>query len=107
MSQAPFGGRFTEMAIVLQHDPDLADAVPADQRELATQASVAALVHVARGLWDARPPAERTRSGHGFLVLEGLLVRRVGIDDRFAAELLGPGDLLRPHEHDGEEATLP
>jgi CRP/FNR family cyclic AMP-dependent transcriptional regulator len=34
-------------------------------------------------------------------------VRQVGIGARLAAELLGPGDLLRPHEHDGEEATLP
>ena len=59
------------------------------------------------GRWDARPPAERTRDGYGFLVLEGLLVRRVGIAERVAAELLGPGDLLRPLEHDGEEATLP
>src|SRR5919108_4391176 len=28
-------------------------------------------------------------------------------DVRFGAELLGPGDLLRPQDHDGEAATLP
>src|SRR3954468_8633137 len=102
-----FAGRFQESAIVLHHDAELADAVPPQRREQAARESVAAVVRVPRGKWDARPPAERTRGGHGFLLLEGLLVRRVGISDRFAAELLGPGDLLRPLEHDGEEATLP
>src|SRR3954454_23706536 len=102
-----FGGRFQESAIVLHHDADLADAVPPQKRVQAARESVAAVVRVRRGKWDARAPAEHTRGGHGFLLLEGLLVRRVGIGDRFAAELLGPGDLLRPLEHDGEEATLP
>src|SRR4051795_1533203 len=102
-----FGGRFRESAIVLHHDAELADAVPPQRREQAARESVAAVVRVRRGKWDARPPAQHTHGGHGFLLLEGLLVRRVGIADRFAAELLGPGDLLRPLEHDGEEATLP
>src|SRR4051795_4002054 len=102
-----FGGRFQESPIVLHHDAELADAVPPQRREQAARESVAAVVRVRRGKWDARLPAQQTHGGHGFLLLEGLLVRRVGIGDRFAAELLGPGDLLRPLEHDGEEATLP
>jgi CRP-like cAMP-binding protein len=104
---SPFSGRFRETAIVLHHDRELADAVPEDRREQAARASVAQILRARRGQWDARRPGELTRDGHGFLVLDGLLVRRVGIGDRFAAELLGPGDLLRPLEHDGEEATLP
>ncbi len=32
------------------------------------------------------------------LVLTGLMIRRVGIDGRFGAELIGEGDLLRPNE---------
>jgi CRP-like cAMP-binding protein len=35
----------------------------------------------------------------GFLVLTGLLSRRVVGDRMHAAELLGPGDLVRPWEH--------
>ena len=31
-------------------------------------------------------------------MLDGLLIRRIGIDGRFGAELLGEGDLLRPWE---------
>ena len=102
-----FSRRFSETAPVLRDDTDLARAVAAEQRDAATRASVAHVRRVARGQWDARAQAEQTRGGHGFLVLGGLLVRRVGISDRFAAELLGPGDLLRPLEHDGEAATLP
>jgi hypothetical protein len=92
---------------VLQEDPDLASGVPAEQVAAAARASVTALLHAGRGVWDAKADAGRTRGGHGLLVLDGLLVRRVGFADRWAAELLGPGDLLRPLEHDGEEATLP
>jgi CRP-like cAMP-binding protein len=101
-----FAAPATEVAIVLERDAELAEAV-AERRDAATQASLAALLRVRRGTWDARTPGERTRGGHGFLVLEGMLVRRVGIDSRAAAELLGPGDLLRPLGHDGDEATLP
>ena len=36
-------------------------------------------------------------------MLDGLLLRRVGVDGRHAAELLGPGDLLRPWQHDGAD----
>lgn len=32
----------------------------------------------------------------GLLVLDGVLLRSVGVDGRFGAELLGAGDLLRP-----------
>jgi CRP-like cAMP-binding protein len=45
--------------------------------------------------------------GFGLLVLEGLLVREVGVEGRHAAEVLGPSDLLRPWDHDGEDALLP
>ncbi len=41
------------------------------------------------------------------LVLDGLLIRRVGIDKRFGAELLGEGDLLRPWHGEDESPTLP
>jgi CRP/FNR family transcriptional regulator, cyclic AMP receptor protein len=92
---------------VLQEDPDLASGMPRERLEAAMRASVTALLHAPRGTWDAKADAGRTRGGHGLLVLDGLLVRRIGFADRWAAELLGPGDLLRPFEHDGEEATLP
>ena len=40
-------------------------------------------------------------------MIDGLLLRRAGIEGRHAAELLGPGDLLRPWQHDdGGDSTL-
>jgi CRP-like cAMP-binding protein len=111
MSQAPDSGIFgrfePETANVLQHDRELADNVPAERRAAAEQVGVARVLRIARGGWNAGALAEQARGGHGFLVLDGLLVRRVGLNERMAAELLGPGDLLRPFEHDGEEAVLP
>ncbi|MEJ7782183.1 MAG: hypothetical protein WKF99_06410 [Solirubrobacteraceae bacterium] len=53
----------------------------------------------------ARGRRPRAR-GFGLLILAGLLVRRVGRDGRFGAELLGSGDIVRPWEHDGE-TTVP
>ena len=47
------------------------------------------------------------RDGIGLLVLQGLLIRRVGIDGRFGAELLGEGDLLRPWQGQDVPPTLP
>ena len=94
-------------AIVLQEDRELLEAVPPEHRGTAVRASATPVLRVARGELDVSTFAGRVRGGHGLLVLDGMLVRRVGIDDRVTAELLGPGDLLRPLEHDGEQATLP
>jgi CRP-like cAMP-binding protein len=99
--------RASETVVVLGQDRALCDAVPDDQRDAATRASVARVIRVALGRWDARVQAEPARGGQGLLILDGLLVRQVGLSERVASELLGPGDLLRPFEHDGEEATLP
>jgi CRP/FNR family cyclic AMP-dependent transcriptional regulator len=107
MAGSLLGHRFRETASVLQADEELAGAMDQPLRERAIRESVAAVVRVGRGQWDAREQAQRTRGGHGFLVLDGLLVRRVGIGDRFTAEIVGPGDLVRPLDHDGAEATLP
>jgi CRP/FNR family transcriptional regulator, cyclic AMP receptor protein len=88
---------------VLEEDADLADLVVEAQAADARTASVAAVLDVRTGLWDARHEADRARDGYGLLVLEGVLVRRVGYAGRYGAELLAGGDLLRPWEFDGDE----
>jgi CRP/FNR family cyclic AMP-dependent transcriptional regulator len=105
--QSAFSSHAGEIANVLESDVELAEAVPPAHRRPARDASRARVLRVERGVWDARHDAEEVRGGHGLLVLSGVLIRRVGITDHVGAELLGPGDLLRPLEHDGEEATLP
>jgi CRP/FNR family cyclic AMP-dependent transcriptional regulator len=85
---------------VLDIDAGLAELVPRERREQACQATAAATVHVSSGTWMDAHNAERARGGYGLLVLDGLLVRRVAIEGRYGAELLGPGDLLRPWQRD-------
>ncbi len=45
--------------------------------------------------------------GIGMLVVQGLLIRRAGIEGRFGAELLGRGDLIRPWQDESGTLTLP
>jgi len=59
-----------------------------------------------RGPWKAEQ-MHVMEDGIGLLVLEGLLIRRVGIDGRFGAELLGDGDLLRPWQGEDLQLALP
>jgi CRP/FNR family cyclic AMP-dependent transcriptional regulator len=90
-------------SIVLDEDTDLAELIPRAQLQSARQASLARVLDVPSGWWDAREDADRSRDGFGLLVLGGVLVRRVGFAGRFGAELLADGDLLRPWEYDGDE----
>jgi hypothetical protein len=90
---------------VLDEDPDLGTHLPEARWAHARQASVAGVLPLAVGAWAAAIDAERARGGYGLLVLDGLLVRRVGLDGRFGAELLSTGDLLRPWESDGHAAA--
>jgi CRP/FNR family transcriptional regulator, cyclic AMP receptor protein len=99
----------TDLVSVLDHDSGLAELVPAERLPQARQAATAVGLRVEPGSWTAVEDADHARGGYGVLVIDGLLIRRVGVDGRFGAELLGPGDLLRPWQHDGEGAggTLP
>lgn len=89
---------------VLRRDLDLALGLAAEQLELATVACRARVERVAKGPWE--PAIESAgRGSFGLLVLSGFLVRRVGRPGRHGAELLGPGDLLRPWQTLGADAS--
>jgi len=95
-----------ERCRVLHEDPGLAEAIPPERREQAIADCVAQEARIPVGRWRGGPTVA-WRGGIGLLMLDGLLVRRVGIDGRFGAELLGEGDLLRPWEADEDPPTLP
>jgi CRP/FNR family cyclic AMP-dependent transcriptional regulator len=99
----------TELVSVLDHDSALCDLVPDERVSQARHAAAAAAMRLEPGSWEAARHSDLGRGGYGLLIIEGLLIRRVGMDGRFGAELLGPCDLLRPWQHDGEGAgrTLP
>ena len=51
--------------------------------------------------------ARRARSMSGLLLLGGLMTRELVLADNVAAELLGPGDLVRPWQAAGPERLVP
>ena len=92
---------------VLLEDPDLAGNLTGERLRRAQRDLIAATIVAREGQWDPEAEAEGARGGVGLLLLDGMIVRRVGRTGRHGAELLGPGDLMRPWEHDGEDVTLP
>jgi CRP-like cAMP-binding protein len=92
---------------ILQLDPDLGDGIPAERLELARRACRAETLEVPQGEWDPEANPGATDGGYGLLVLSGLFCRRVVQGQRYGAELLGPGDLLRPWDRIDEWSSIP
>ena len=99
-------GTASDPCRVLEEDSDLAEAVPVEHRDQAIRECLAAAFAVPVGSWRA-PRTTRAARGIGLLVLHGLLIRRVGVDGRYGAELLGAGDILRPWQGEDEPPLLP
>lgn len=96
----------SESIQLLRHDPDLAEFLQGDRLEQARKDLTTRIVAFEPGNW---APLERfgdLPKGLGLLVLEGLILRRVGLGGRFGSELLGDGDLLRPWQ-DVDPGPLP
>lgn len=91
---------------ILTDDPDLGSGLDGPRLRKARRDLVAGVLTLPGPRWTPSGEAEAGRGGIGLLLLDGLLVRRVGSDGRFGAELLGPGDVLRPWDDDGEDAAL-
>jgi hypothetical protein len=99
-------GRVGGVAI-LERDPDLAEGLSEQEFEEARRVLVAPAVTLPRGDWS---PRRERLAGHahlGVLVLDGLLTREVDAAGTLSAELVGPGDLLRPWDQFGASAPIP
>ena len=105
VSAHPNAGSAT-LCCVLREDPELAEAIPAARRGQAIDDCRAVELYLPAGR-TPRGAGARMGAGLGMLVLEGFLIRRVGIDGRFGAELLGEGDLLRPSQGEFDSPLLP
>jgi CRP/FNR family transcriptional regulator, cyclic AMP receptor protein len=95
------------MCLVLREDPDLAATLTGSVLDEATRRCFATQVQLPEGYWQPGEEAAAARDGFGLLVLDGLVIRRVGTHGRFGAELLGAGDLLRPWQDGGEDIAPP
>ncbi|MGN6586979.1 MAG: Crp/Fnr family transcriptional regulator [Solirubrobacterales bacterium] len=91
---------------VLQLDPDLLGGVEEPRASRALRDCQAQVIELPRGPWqvDLR---QLDRDGFGLLVLSGVLCRRVVQSECYGAELIGPGDLMRPWDQVGEWSSIP
>lgn len=87
---------------VLEIDPSLLGVLEGARAKAARAAGRARLVTVDPGPWIRTSPDPEL----GFLVLEGFLWHRVALGDRASADLLGPGDLVRPLGPDVEDFDM-
>jgi CRP/FNR family cyclic AMP-dependent transcriptional regulator len=83
-------------------DPDLLRGLDETSAEQVREVAQVGVLSLEPGQWE--PSVESGRALYGLFVVEGLLCRDVLIEGRRAAELLGPGDMLRPL---ASEATDP
>jgi CRP/FNR family cyclic AMP-dependent transcriptional regulator len=100
-SRSPAG----DVCHVLREDPDLADAIDPAMLDRAVRECLVRAIRLPSGRW-AGEQGDLIGAGIGLLVLSGLLIRRVGIEGRAGAELLGEGDLLRPAQGEKAEPAL-
>ncbi len=88
----------------LEEDAELADAIDPDRRAAAVSGLAARELSIPRGSWTGDPVS--SENGLGLLVLEGVLVHRIGIEQRYGAEMIGEGDILRLPWVEGDSSPL-
>lgn len=103
----PHPARMPDAVRLLDADPDLAPQLTGGRREEAQRDLVVRVRRLAVGSWDVGRLATAAADHVGLLVLDGVLAREVVVADHASAELLGPGDVLRPWQDDGVGALLP
>lgn len=87
--------------------PEIAEGLDPEQERMARQHMLAPLYELKSGVWRPRRDIQRERGHLGLLILDGLLTRDVVLGETVATELVGRGDILRPVDHDGEDAPVP
>jgi CRP/FNR family cyclic AMP-dependent transcriptional regulator len=104
------GGRSLRVgraANLLEEDPDLAGDLDPEDLAVAAREARARVIVLERGAWPEPQWSQDVRRGLGLLVLDGMLLRRVGLDGRSGAELIATGDLLRPWQREDAVASVP
>ena len=87
-----------ESVALLEAEPSLGAALEPRERRRAERAVRAPAIRLEAGRW--RPP-EREAAAIGYLLWDGMLLRRVLIEGGRSVELLGPGDCLLPWQEEG------
>ncbi len=92
---------------ILLEDPELAEHLEGERLASAQREIVARTLDVAAGPWAPPADLDGIRKGLGLLILDGLIVRHLGVAGRFGAELLGIGDVGSPWQWDSGVPSLP
>ena len=91
---------------LLDADPDLGCLLMPAQVEQAKQQLSIRRHHVDPGPWAGERLRDAGPEHFGLLVISGLMIRELALADNVAAELLGPGDLVRPWQAAGPERLV-
>jgi CRP/FNR family transcriptional regulator, cyclic AMP receptor protein len=88
-------------------DTEIGALIPSDRRREAESELTVRASRLAAGPWDVSSYAAVGAEQVGLLILDGVIWREVGLGGRLSAELLGPGDILRPWQFDDRDGLLP
>lgn len=99
-------GRHEGIVRLFEAEADLLANVPHAEAEIARERTVVSYVEMPKGPV-AAPALRADPFDLGFLVLEGLLLRRVEFVGRRAVEVLGPGDVIRPWRAEPHFPSIP
>jgi len=92
----------TDAPSVLDLDPGLAAVLPEGDRPAARAASPVCARPLAPGEWDAFAEYGGREDWLGLLLAAGFLSRSIECVGETVSEILGPSDLLRPWDQDGD-----
>jgi CRP/FNR family transcriptional regulator, cyclic AMP receptor protein len=93
--------------LLLDADPDLGALMSPEQLEEARRTLTVRRHVVEPGPWEGERLRDAGPEHIGLLVLTGLMTRELALSDNVSAELLGPGDLVRPWQAGGPERLVP
>ena len=99
--------RPSETVRLLGVDPDLGVLLSAARRADAERELAVRTYQVPAGHWDVMRLSGTSADSVGLLVLDGVLSRELVVADQVSAELLGPGDLVRPWQIGNRASLLP
>jgi CRP/FNR family transcriptional regulator, cyclic AMP receptor protein len=99
--------RGTDTVRLLEADPELGALLTGNRRTEAERELVVRTHRLSVGPWDVTRLSGASGDHVGLLVLDGVLARELVVADHVSAELLGPGDLVRPWQGTTGAGLLP
>src|SRR5688572_4394260 len=92
---------------LLEADPDLG-AMLSEARSVEAERELTVRTwQVPAGAWDVARLSGTSGAHVGLLILDGVLSRELMVADQVSAELLGPGDVIRPWQTGNRASLLP